>query len=171
MVHTYRREEFKSCAMCHSSSSSAANPPAGAEEPACRRREPTRYSLPFSEPEITSRGGSLECGGALRALHALNGPPEAYPHESNNNPTIAGSTRGRRKRPPTPPRHLPALKGEGSVVPLSRSGRERRGSVRLDGKAARLARLRADNRPSGGGFSCLRAGSAMRRNQRHCPPG
>jgi AcrR family transcriptional regulator len=46
------------------------------------RKHPARYRLLFSDPEIASRGGSLE-GAALRALHAFNGLVEAYLQECN----------------------------------------------------------------------------------------
>jgi hypothetical protein len=106
-------------------------------------------------------------------LDSFNSLVEAYIHDSKQ------QSRHRRKHPsrghktstdPSP--HLRALKGEeigGTSLP--NWGRGGGGRVGFAGKAARLARLRADIRPSGGGFSCVRAGSAMRRSQRHCRPG
>ncbi len=112
-------------------------------------------------------------GPALRAVDSFNSLVETYTHESNNNLVIGGRNLvGDTKRPPTPPPTCQHSRGKRSVVPLSRSAGGRGGGrVRFAGEAARLARLRADIPPSGGGFSCVRAGSAMRRNQRHCRPG
>jgi hypothetical protein len=63
-------------------------------------------------------------------LDSFNSLVEAYIHDSNNNLVIEGSTPvGDTKRPPTPPPHLPALKGEeigGTSLP--NWGRERWGS-------------------------------------------
>jgi hypothetical protein len=69
-------------------------------------------------------------------VDSYNSLVEAYIHDSNNNLAIGGSTTvGDTKRPPTPRPHLPALKGEGSVVPLSRSAGGRGGGrVRFAGR-------------------------------------